>query len=365
MSIGWEGMLAQENNNSTMTASNKKNAPSKIDDTPTGYSQWLGELKDRIGSAQKRTVQAVNHELVLLYWQIGNDILTRQNEQGWGAKIVDRLSFDLRLAFPDMKGFSRANLMYMRAFAEAWSEEQIVQQLVGQLPWGHNLELLTKLKEPDDRIAYAKLAIEHGWSRNALVNHIELQTAKRIGNSQTNFSLTLPKPMSDLAHEAMKDPYKLDFLGLGAESQEREIEKAIATHLTDFLLELGSGFAFVGKQVHLEIGGDDFYIDLLFYHTKLHCYVVIELKTGDFKPEHLGQLSFYISAVDNKLRTSEDAPTIGLLLCKSKNKLVVEYALQDIHKPMGVSEYQLTKAIPDEIKAKLPTIEQIEAELGR
>ena len=349
-----------------MAKEDKKSIPivKKNTVSPTGYTSWLRDLKSRIHAARQQTLLTVNRELVTLYWQIGHDILTRQKNKGWGAKVIDQLSHDLKMAFPEMKGFSRANLMYMRAFAEAWTDEQIVQQLVGQLPWGHNLVLLTKIKDTPTRIVYAKLTIEHGWSRNTLVHHIESNTAGRIGKAQSNFKQTLPTPMSELAHETIKDPYKFDFLGLGMEAQEREIEKALANHLTDFLLELGAGFAFVGKQVHLEVGGDDFYIDLLFYHLKLRCYVVIELKTGDFKPEHLGQLSFYITAVDRQLRTPSDAPSIGLLLCKSRNKVIAEYALQGNHKPIGISEYQLTRAVPEELKTQLPTIEQIETELA-
>lgn len=331
---------------------------------PDGYATWLGELKRRIHSAQQRAALAVNRELVLLYWQIGRDILQRQAEQGWGAKVIERLAHDLRTAFPGMKGFSRANLMYMRAFADAWPDAAIVQQAVGQLPWGHNLVLLAKLKQPEKRLAYANRAVEHGWSRTILEIHIESRLLEREGQAITNFAERLPSAGTDLARQSLKDPYLFDFLDVGQEANEREIESALIKHITQFLLELGAGFAFVGRQVHLEVGGDDFFIDLLFYHLKLRCYVVIELKGGAFKPEHLGQLGFYLTAVDRQVKNEQDNPTIGLLLCKSKNKVVAEYALGDKSQPMGIAEYQLLESLPEELQTSLPSIEQIERELG-
>jgi predicted nuclease of restriction endonuclease-like (RecB) superfamily len=331
---------------------------------PADYAAWLAELKARIHAAQQRATLAVNRELVLLYWQIGRDILARQDREGWGAKVIERLAQDLRSAFPTMKGFSRANLMYMRAFAEAWPDEAIVQQAVGQLPWGHNLVLLTKLKTPEQRLAYARGAIEHGWSRNVLTIHIERRLLERKGKAVTNFDLRLPRPQSDLARESLKDPYLFDFLGVGDEAGERAIEDAIVQHITRFLLELGAGFAFVGRQVQIEVGGEDFFIDLLFYHLKLRCFVVVELKAGAFKPEHAGQLSFYLSAVDAQMKAAHDSPTIGLLLCKSKNKVVAEYALRDSSKPIGIAEYQLLEALPAELQTSLPSIEAIEQALS-
>ena len=331
---------------------------------PEDYEHWLGELKSRIHSAQQRAARAVNHELVQLYWQIGHDILQRQVDQGWGAKVIERLAHDLRTAFPDMKGFSPRNLKYMRAFAEAWPDAAIVQQAVAQLPWGHNLVLLHKLSDAQTRQWYAAKAIEHGWSRNVLVMQIETRLLERSGNAVTNFDARLPAPQSDLARESLKDPYRFDFLGLSNEAHEREIENALVKHVTDFLLELGAGFAFVGRQVHLEVGGEDFFIDLLFYHLKLRCYVVIELKGGAFQPEHLGQLGFYLTAVDRQVKAEQDNPTIGLLLCKSKNKIVAEYALGDKSQPMGIAEYQLLASLPEELQTSLPSIEQIERELG-
>ena len=263
-----------------------------------------------------------------------------------------------------MKGFSRANLMYMRAFAEAWPDSEIVQQAVGQLPWGHNLVLLTRLKDSQQRLAYAQSAITHGWSRNVLNIQIETRLLERTGKAVTNFDASLPQPQSDLARESLKDPYRFDFLGLSREAGEREIETALVKHVTEFLLELGAGFAFVGRQVLLDVGGDEFFIDLLFYHLKLRCYVVIELKGGKFKPEHLGRLSFYLTAVNAQIKHPQDAPTIGLLLCKSKNKVVAEYALRDNTRPIGVAEYQLVESLPPELQTSLPSIEQIERELG-
>ena len=337
--------------------------PVKLTPVPEGYADWLVDLKTRIHTAQQRAALAVNRELVLLYWQIGQDILARQAAQGWGAKVIERLSQDLRSAFPEMKGFSRANLMYMRAFAAAWPDEQIVQQAVGQLPWGHNLVLLSQLKDPAQRLAYAESAIQHGWSRNVLNIHIETRLLERSGTAVTNFSATLPAPQSDLALESLKDPYRFDFLGLSREAGERAIENALVKHVTEFLLELGAGFAFVGRQVLLDVGGDEFFIDLLFYHLKLRCYVVIELKAGKFKPEHLGQLGFYLTAVDEQVKHPQDNPTIGLLLCKSKNKVVAEYALRQNNQPLGVAEYKLIESLPPELATDLPSIEQIEQEL--
>lgn len=338
--------------------------PIRLTEPPTGYADWLSGLKTRIQTAQQRATLAVNRELVLLYWQIGRDILTRQAEQGWGAKVIERLAGDLRLAFPDMKGFSPRNLKYMRAFAEAWPDGEFVQQAVAQLPWGHNLVLLDRLPGPETRRWYAAQAIEHNWSRNVLVMQIESRLLERSGAAISNFPDTLPRPQSDLARESLKDPYRFDFLGLTDEAQEREIETALVKHVTDFLLELGAGFAFVGRQVLLDVGGEEFFIDLLFYHLKLRCYVVIELKGGKFKPEHLGQLGFYMTAVDRQVKNEHDNPTIGLLLCKSKNKVVAEYALGDRSQPMGIAEYKLLESLPAELQTSLPSIEQIERELA-
>jgi len=338
--------------------------PASLAPMPEGYADWLQSLKTRIHSAQQRATLAVNRELVLLYWQIGRDILARQASQGWGAKVIERLAHDLRVAFPQMKGFSPRNLKYMRAFAEAWPEAEFVQAVLAQLPWYHQLALLDKLSSPDERRWYADQAIQHHWSRNVLVMQMETRLHERSGSAISNFDERLPKPQSDLARESLKDPYRFDFLGLTDEAQEREIEHALVKHVTEFLLELGAGFAFVGRQVLLDVGGEEFFIDLLFYHLKLRCYVVVELKAGKFKPEHLGQLGFYLTAVDRQVKSEHDQSTIGLLLCKSKNKVVAEYALGDKSQPMGVAEYRLIESLPAELQTSLPSIEQIENELG-
>jgi len=331
---------------------------------PADYASWLAGLKQRIRAAQQRAAVRANRELVLLYWEIGRDILERQQTQGWGAKVIDRLARDLRAAFPRMKGFSPRNLKYMRAFAEAWPEAEFVQAALAQLPWYHQIALLDKLADRDARRWYAAKAVEHGWSRSVLVMQIETDLRTRQGGAITNFPTRLPPPQSDLATASLKDPYLFDFLGLTEEAHEREIEKALINHMTHFLLELGAGFAFVGQQHRLEVGGEEFFVDLLFYHLRLRCYVVVELKATGFKPEYAGQLNFYLSAIDAELKGPADNPTIGLLLCKERNRTVAEYALRDIGKPLGVAQYQLVRAIPESLATGLPTIEQIEAELG-
>lgn len=335
-----------------------------INPLPTDDAPWLATLKTRIHAAQQRASLAVNRELVSLYWQIGRDILERQRNEGWGAKIIERLAQDLRSAFPNIKGFSPRNLKYMRAFAEAWPDEPFVQAVLAQLPWYHHIALLDKLKTTEERRFYAAKAIDHHWSRNILVMQIESRLLERSGQAVTNFPASLPKPQSDLARESLKDPYRFDFLGLTDDAQERDIEHALVKHVTEFLLELGAGFAFVGRQVLLDVGGEEFIIDLLFYHLKLRCYVVIELKGGKFKPEHLGQLGFYLTAVDRQVKSEHDNPTIGLLLCKSKNKIVAEYALGDKSQPMGIAEFKLLDSLPAELQTSLPSIEAIEQALA-
>jgi predicted nuclease of restriction endonuclease-like (RecB) superfamily len=323
------------------------------------YEDFLRDLKERIRTAQVRASLAVNRELVMLYWQIGRDILSRQQQQGWGAKVIEQLAKDLQQEFPDMKGFSSRNLKYMRAFAEAYPNEQIVQQAVAQIPWGHNVRILDKVKSTQERLWYVQSTFEYGWSRNVLEHQIETQLYDRQGKATTNFDRTLPQPQSDLARQLLKDPYNFDFLSLGKEAQERDLEKALVDRMRDFLLELGLGFAFVGSQYHLEVGEQDFYIDLLFYHLKLRCYVVIDLKMTGFQPEHSGKMNFYIAVVDDLLRHPDDLPTIGIILCKSKDKTIVEYALEGMQQPIGVSTYQL-----ESLKQNLPTIEQLETELA-
>lgn len=330
---------------------------------PEDYAPWLADLKNQIASARQRAVLAVNQEQIRLYWQIGHEILERQQTQGWGAKVIDRLASDLQAAFPEIKGFSASNLKYMRFFAERCPGCQIGQQPADQLPWFHIVLLVTKLDDAGEREWYARQTVEQGWSRATLSRQIENRLHLRQANAVTNFSGRLPEAQSALAHETLKDPYLFDFLGLGEEAHERDIEEALVRHITRFLLELGAGFAFVGRQYRLEVAGDEFFIDLLFYHIRLKCYVVVELKAGAFKPEHAGQLNFYLSAVDAQVKALDDKPTIGLLLCKEKNRLVAEYALSGIERPIGVANYELVRALPEPLDTSLPSIEEIEAEL--
>ena len=328
-----------------------------------GYAELLEQLKTRIRSARLQAILAVNCELIQLYWEIGRTILERQEREGWGAKVIERLGADLRHEFPDMRGLSRANLFYMRAFAEAYQDEQFVQQLAGQLPWYHNVVIFTRLKLPELREWYIRACLEHGWSRAVLEAQIETNLHERQGKAITNFERTLPAPASELAQQLLKDPYNFDFLTLHDEAVERDLERGLLDHLQGFMLELGAGFAFVGSQHRLDIGGEEFYIDLLFYHLKLRCYVVVDLKMGAFKPEYAGKLNFYCSAVDDLLGHAQDNLTIGILLCKSKNNVVVEYALRGVAKPLGVAEYRLAQALPEYLKGSLPTVEQLETEL--
>jgi predicted nuclease of restriction endonuclease-like (RecB) superfamily len=329
------------------------------------YQDLLARLKSQIRTAQVRAAVAVNQELVLLYWGIGKEILQRQASEGWGSKVVDRLAQDLHSEFPDIKGLSRTNLLYMRAFAETWPDESIVQQVVGRIPWGHNVRLLDLVKSPEERVWYVEQTIQNGWSRNILVMQIEGGLYRRQGKAITNFQATLPQPQSDLAQQLIKDPYNFDFLTLTTEAQERDLERELLAHLRQFLIELGVGFAFVGSQVPLEVGGEDFKIDLLFYHLKLRCFVVIDLKMKPFKPEYAGKMNFYLSAVDDMLRHPDDKPSIKLILCKSKNRIVAEYAVRDIAKPLGIAEFRHLEKLPEQLKGTLPTIEEIEAELGK
>ena len=331
---------------------------------PDSYPQFLADLKSRIRAAQLRASVAVNRELVLLYWQIGRDILDRQQRENWGAKVIDRLATDLKHEFPDMKGFSVRNLKYMRRFAEVWTEDEFVQQVATQLPWFHNCVLLDKVANDDIRKWYARAAIHHGWSRAVLVHQIESDLHGRQGKAITNFDRALPPPQSDLAQEVTKDPYNFDFLMLGAEAHERDLERGLMEHLRKFLLELGVGFAFVGSQYPLTVGGEEFRIDLLFYHLRLRCYVVIDLKAVPFQPEFAGKMNFYLSAVNSLLRHSDDQPSIGLILCKTKNQVIAEYALEDYSKPIGISEYRLAESLPDKLQGSLPTVEELESELG-
>jgi predicted nuclease of restriction endonuclease-like (RecB) superfamily len=331
---------------------------------PDGYGEFLSSIKKRVQTERLKAVLSANAAQILMYWDIGNDILDKQQNAGWGAKVIDRLATDLKNTFPEMQGFSPRNLKYMRAFAESWPDRDFVQRTVAQIPWRSNLTLLEKLKEPDLRLWYAQQALINGWSKNILAIQIETNLHKRIGQSANNFELTLPPAESDMANQIFKDPYLFDFLGTAQVRKEAELEAKLIEHLEKFLLELGQGFAFVGRQVHLEVGGDDFYIDLLFYHLKLRCYVVVELKAGKFAPGHVSQLTMYMNIVDDLLRHPDDKPTIGLLLVKEKNHTVAKYALAGYTKPIGVAEWeqQITASLPEDLKPSLPAIEEIERE---
>lgn len=376
------------------TAGDEKVDPAAL---PEEYPRFLASLKNRVRQAQTKAMLSVNRELIQLYWDIGRMIVERQEREGWGKGVVDRLAGDVQKAFPGMGGFSSVNVWRMRGFFLAYrpfqsnlsqpakesksgkrSQGSILSQAVTELtasgpphpmaeiPWGHNLVLVQKLKDPTQRLWYASKTLEHGWSRAILSVQIETDSFGRQAKAVTNFATTLPKPQSDLAQQALKDPYLFDFLTLHDEAVERDLEGGLVRHIQKFLVELGSGFAFVGRQVHLNVGEEDYYLDLLFYHLKLRCFVVIDLKMRKFTPGDAGQLNFYLSAVDSLMKHPTDQPSIGLLLCKKRDRVTAEYALRDIHKPIGVAEWQaqLVKSLPDSLKGSLPTIEEIEAELG-
>lgn len=340
--------------------------PGNKSTVPTDYLAMLSDIKDRIGQTRLRTVLAANAAMTLMYWDIGQVILKRQDDEGWGAKVIDRLSADLRQAFPDMRGLSPRNLKYMRSFAAAWTDRPIVQRVIAQIPWRQNIALLEQLDDPKARLWYAEQTIAQGWSQPILCLQIENALHERQGKAATNFPATLPPAESDMAAQVFKDPYLFDFLGTADPRREREVEQALVDHVQKFLLELGKGFAFVGRQVHLEVEGEDYFLDLLFYHYILRRFVVIELKAVPFDAAFVGKLNLYLSAVDDLLRQPDDKPTLGLLLCQSKKKLIVEYALRDIRKPIGVAAWQtkLVKALPKELKGSLPTVAEIEKELG-
>ncbi len=348
------------------------------------YKIWLESLKNKFRSSQIKASIKVNTTLLEFYWDLGEQIVEKQQEYKWGSGFLEKLSRDLSAEFPDVKGFSYTNVKNIRQWFVFW--QQLVgelkttksQQLVGEssvdktkqivsqifmIPWGHNIAIIQKCKNIDEAIYYVQNTLKNGISRSVLVHQIESNLYERNGKALTNFENTLPPIQSDLAKEITKDPYNFDFITLTNDYQEKELEDALTQNITNFLLELGSGFAFVGRQYKLNVGGDEFKIDLLFYHIKLKCYVVVELKATSFKPEHAGKLSFYTSAIDGELKNSDDNPTIGILICKSKNNTVVEYALKDINKPLGISEYQLTEILPKEFKSSLPSIEEIEAKL--
>jgi predicted nuclease of restriction endonuclease-like (RecB) superfamily len=345
---------------------------------PVGYFEFLDDLKLRIQTTRIRATLSVNKELISLYWEIGRSIVERQRAVGWGKSVVERLSRDLRSAFPDSTGFSPQNIWYMRAFYIAWTEDALIlQQAAGEIdgihlpqplaeiPWFHNVVLFEKLKDPLERIWYAKQIVGHGWSRAVLVHQIELGLYKRQGRAITNFKKALPSVDSDFAQETIKDPYIFDFLTMADDAAERRLEKGLIDNIRKFMLELGVGFAFIGSQYHLEVEGEDFYIDLLFYHLQLKCFVVIDLKAQSFKPEFAGKMNFYLAAVDDMLRRPGDNPSIGLILCKAKKKLLAEYALRNTSTPIGISEYRLTREVPEELKANLPSIKELERRLKK
>lgn len=330
------------------------------------YKELISELKRKIQSAQIKAALAVNSQLIELYWEIGQLITERQKASGWGNSVVEQIAKDLSKEFSTLRGFSRSNLFTIKQWYGFYVDHgEKVQQLVGQIPWGHNVLIVQKIKDVDVALWYVLKTIENGWSRNVLGIQIENRLYERQAEAPKvdNFSARLPAPNADLAREVVKDPYVFDFLDLGAEAKERELESALVERITRFMLELGKGFAFVGKQYHLEVGGEDFYIDLLFYHLKLHCYVAIELKTGPFKPEYAGKLNFYLTALDEEVKTPEDNPSIGLILCKDRNRIVAEYALRGLSKPIGVSRYELAETLPEELKTSLPTVEEVAAGL--
>lgn len=336
--------------------------------THPAYAQWLAQLKTRFRQVQIKAAVAVNTELLQFYWALGADIAAQQAQAQWGSGFLAQLSQDLMREFPGVKGFSLRNLKYIRQWHAFWQSSAMGQQAVAQLttiPWGHNLAIVSKCPGPAQALFYVQQTRAHNWSRAVLTHQIEAGLWQPQGQALNNFAQTLPAPQSDLAGQLLKDPYVFDFLSLGPEHTERELETALTEHITQFLLELGAGFAYMGRQVPLQVGEREFFLDLLFYHARLHCYVVVELKTVDFEPEFAGKLNFYLKAVDAQMRGPHDAPTIGLLLCKSRDRLVAEYALSDIHKPLGLASYELSHTLPEALRGQLPSIERLEAELAQ
>jgi predicted nuclease of restriction endonuclease-like (RecB) superfamily len=326
---------------------------------PAGYHELLEEISSRISTSQVRAALGVSRELVLLYWSIGREILGRQGSEGWGAKVIDRLGRDLQARFPGVEGFSPRNLKYMRSLAQAWPDPTMVPQCVALLPWGHLRLLLDRVKEPETRQWYLQAALEYGWSRDVLAHMVTSRLHERQGKALTNFAAVVPPSDSDMAVQVLRDPYNFDFLTLSHPVQERELERGLLLHLRDLLLELGRGFAFVGSQVSLPVGDQTFYLDLLFYHVRLHCYFVIELKTGEFKPEYAGKLNFYLAAVDGIMKTGRDEPTIGLLLCESQDEAVVEFSFKNLQSPIGVSTYTVTRELPTALEEEVPSVQDL------
>jgi len=330
------------------------------------YTDWFAGLKQHISTARQKAALSLNAALIELYWTMGREIIEKEKLAGWGSGLIDRLSRDLTSEFSDMKGFSRRNLYAIRQWYLFYSNRfTIVPQAVAQIPWGHNRLIISRIKDIDEALWYAGATIENGWGRETLELKIDKDEYRRAGKSLTNFGRTLPAVQSGLAQETIKDPYNFDFLGLEDDAQERAIEIALTGRITEFLLELGKGFAFVGRQYKLLVSDTEYFIDMLFYHLELRCYVAVELKADKFKPEYAGKLNFYLSAIDSQLKRPEDNPSIGILLCKKKDKIEVEYSLRDINKPIGISDYLLTRAVPENLISKLPTVAEIEDELGR
>jgi predicted nuclease of restriction endonuclease-like (RecB) superfamily len=330
------------------------------------YAQLFEQIKNDIQQSQLRAALAVNKELILLYWRIGKELTERTDRERWGSKIIDTLANDLSRSFPNLSGFSARNMVYMRKFAETYPDLNYAAA-AAQIPWGHNMVIMDKIENNEQRLFYVQKCLENGWSRSVLTMWIESDLYGRQGKAITNFKTTLPDVDSDLAQQTLKDPYNFSFLTIAEKAKEQEIEQGLIDHIQTFLVELGKGFAFLGRQYHLQVSDKDFYIDLLFYHINLRCFVVVELKAGEFEPKDAGQLNFYLTAVDKQLRRKDDSPSIGILLVKTKDNLIAEYALQDINKPMGIAGYTTTliDSLPKELKSSLPTIEEIEAEIER
>ena len=338
------------------------------------YKAWIENIKERIKHSQIKASVKVNYELLDLYWDIGKDIVSKQKNVKWGEAFLTTMSRDLRKTFPNMSGFSVQNLKSIRYWykfynpdengLQAVSQMELIEKLVKSIPWGHNQRIMYKCKNIEEALFYVQKTLDNGWSRTVLEHQIDSGLYDRQGKAITNFQLKLPEPQSDLAEQTLKNPYNFDFLTLREKYDEKELEDALINHITQFLLELGTGFSYMGRQVHLHVGESDFYIDLLFYHVRLHCYIVVELKTEKFKPEFAGKLNFYITAVNKQMKVEQDNPTIGILICKDKDDVVAEYALDDISQPIGIAQYELTKVLREEFKSSLPTVAEIESELS-
>ncbi len=353
------------------------------------YKQWVVELKNKIGAAQIKAAMAVNRQLLELYWELGREIYEKQQTANWGDALIGQLAKDLSAAFPGVKGFSRANLYFIRKWHLFYRSPQFVQQVVGQIgsdekvpqlvgqlegskvpqvvaqiPWGHNCVIISHCSNVSEALFYVRATIDNNWSRAVLVAQMESRLYERSGKTINNFDVALGGPQADLARETLKNPYNFDFLMLGKDAQERDLEHALTDHIQKFIMELGQGFAYMGRQFHLDVGGEDFYLDLLFYHTRLRCYVIVELKATEFRPEYAGKLNFYLNAVNRQLKHAQDQPSIGMLLCKTPNKVVVEYALENIRGALGIAEYQIMSAVPDDLKGDLPSVAALEMELA-